>query len=959
MKANFLKYIVGFALSLLSIEAQNCQNLLSQLASPKTYQGYECVVDSNNSFFSSLITMYVDSYGHAYYQQQMTQGECNQQYLINPNNGQQSNDALIKFTGLQTLSYIQISFSFYFQTLPATASFKAYSLSGQYFTDSSTIENAINLFNPQSYCSTSYPNFKKTFQNYLVNINSQSSNVQLQTYLTAPTIKNQMGDIQILVYYQCPIGCSQCDNQGKCSSCISSYNFISNYCYITCNSNQFAYIDPNSSQQTCQQCDASCQSCFGDSKSCTACASNYYPVDTQASSPTFWCYQPCPNNYQLVQNKCSQCSSYNQKSCQNCGVTCKGCQSGNDAIIMANYTLGFNTVAKVLKFSGNSSPIDTFYLISVVQNIITQPSVQVKYNQIENACNDISFTIQSIQNDAKRGFLQIQWSLISPLNLNSADLQTINTIIQTANDQQSQSIVFKKQLFPSDTSITIQLSYILKVNQNGALPLTTYYSKDKQIVISSIQNFYSPIYRYMSLSVIFSFYVQVCDQQGITVTYETLDTQFVSQVLPSLNQSQKPFNGQQIEVDIDAYSIPSSTALDIQVQAVLHSNSSVASTYNLQITPQLPPLFIQIFGAQDQRLVDYKSNHTLITPSQTPEQHVLNPQENQVSQRQQLQTEGLLSQPKILNNKLKYQNGLNVIQNSIDKEENKNENQINDLEELRISNDSSEDKKQINENQAQSKLNNQTEKEVQPTQILTNIQQNTANIIYNFEVRDQQSKKSENNKSQAQNDQENIKDSFEDQKKINEESKSDDISIKLQKVLQKSIFWRILIFHNFSTIFFTCDQKLSRPLRFSIYYLRIIHSLSISTVFDEKYDETQMIIVAIINTTIITVSVLILETLYKFRKIGRVASSILMVGLLLLYYYIILAIISGESSSYSNSKIVNFFILFGVDFLVISTLISVLSSYILLLNARYPNNYFINKLFATLQIQNAIQNLFL
>ncbi|KAL4505637.1 hypothetical protein ABPG73_004522 [Tetrahymena malaccensis] len=904
MKANFLKYIVGFALSLLSIEAQNCQNLLSQLASPKTYQGYECVVDSNNSFFSSLITMYVDSYGHAYYQQQMTQGECNQQYLINPNNGQQSNDALIKFTGLQTLSYIQISFSFYFQTLPATASFKAYSLSGQYFTDSSTIENAINLFNPQSYCSTSYPNFKKTFQNYLVNINSQSSNVQLQTYLTAPTIKNQMGDIQILVYYQCPIGCSQCDNQGKCSSCISSYNFISNYCYITCNSNQFAYIDPNSSQQTCQQCDASCQSCFGDSKSCTACASN-------------------------------------------------------DAIIMANYTLGFNTVAKVLKFSGNSSPIDTFYLISVVQNIITQPSVQVKYNQIENACNDISFTIQSIQNDAKRGFLQIQWSLISPLNLNSADLQTINTIIQTANDQQSQSIVFKKQLFPSDTSITIQLSYILKVNQNGALPLTTYYSKDKQIVISSIQNFYSPIYRYMSLSVIFSFYVQVCDQQGITVTYETLDTQFVSQVLPSLNQSQKPFNGQQIEVDIDAYSIPSSTALDIQVQAVLHSNSSVASTYNLQITPQLPPLFIQIFGAQDQRLVDYKSNHTLITPSQTPEQHVLNPQENQVSQRQQLQTEGLLSQPKILNNKLKYQNGLNVIQNSIDKEENKNENQINDLEELRISNDSSEDKKQINENQAQSKLNNQTEKEVQPTQILTNIQQNTANIIYNFEVRDQQSKKSENNKSQAQNDQENIKDSFEDQKKINEESKSDDISIKLQKVLQKSIFWRILIFHNFSTIFFTCDQKLSRPLRFSIYYLRIIHSLSISTVFDEKYDETQMIIVAIINTTIITVSVLILETLYKFRKIGRVASSILMVGLLLLYYYIILAIISGESSSYSNSKIVNFFILFGVDFLVISTLISVLSSYILLLNARYPNNYFINKLFATLQIQNAIQNLFL
>ncbi|KAL4496582.1 hypothetical protein ABPG72_015943 [Tetrahymena utriculariae] len=1772
MKATFLKQIFGFALFMLCVKAQNCQNLLSQLATPKTYQGYECVVDMSQSFKSNLITMYSDKPNYIYVEQLFASGECNQQYLINPNYAQGWNDAIIRFTGQQTLSYVQISFSFYFYTLSNTASFLAFSQSGTQFTDQSTIENPIDWFNPQSYCA---PNFKKTFQKYLVNINALSSDVDLQTYLSPPNIKNQMGDIQVLVYYKCPIGCSQCDNQGKCSSCISNYSFKSNYCYITCNANQFAYPDPNSSQQSCKQCDASCQSCFGDSRNCTACASNYYPVDTQASSSTFNCYQPCPNNYQFVQNKCQQCSSYNSKDCQLCGVTCRGCQNGQtnicldcyqtmqmsgntcvcknnqdqrnifyqcsydniaviqaffagdsptlilelgstlipvnnlkcdqifdsntlallgsnskcavkasqivvslsqDAIITANQILGFNSAAKVLQFQGYSNPIDTFYLISVVQNIITQPSVQIKYKDIENSCNDISFTIQSIQNDAKRGFLQFQWSLVSPLDLSVSTLQTINKIIQTANNQQSKKLVLKKQIFPPDTSITVQLSYILKVNQNGTLPVTTYYSKDKQIVISSIQNVYSPIYRYMNLTILFSYYVQVCDLQVSTVTYESLDIQFISQVLPTLNKSQKQFNGEQIKIDIAAYSIPQSTTLDIQAQAALHSNSSVISTYNLQITPELPPLFIQIFGAQDQRLVDYKANRTLVglyrdyevqnpssdqgiqlgwicqnvisingdnkcydylkkvfTPPQnspnvtilertfdpyqcinftlqgtkdsrtnsqstlfifsevdvpplyvvfddptqiyqvninddiqaelqydsnapsniltyagavlynnlvvgvikfdyfkvklriwdyfsnldvtnpivqirfsvynpqsimpslaiinfninippqkcvfsvtptngvslqtnftitftgcttkhnpllyqffyynqlsdqqseiqspqnilrrqiqdlstsfsittilpsgditligqamdtylavfnsttqvsvlpyeydeqtllnlieqaiqknndnnvkksivnlcvvaeeisknktlysqpsinqakinlinsilnltnflpnqsflstfankvvaqtqqslvvqqeqqsstvlnqikqilmnqqqitndkkqyklldnndivlqnlvdsfkmlnsttqnvdvnsisqnflqaqislsdqigsllnnitlpnqgqfemkgnlislnceqitqknlkkyvyemdegikndssiynvvvtnysqnpfqatnefqnyvnqlknltpgiqvssnpviksliqnftgnqtlnlnkqiqmsfsniqpskynltciqqqqlswqkkncqilqstfagqyscfcqdqkpttiiedveslinnknlqtafgsqgilnisnfkyfyeyviffilsvltllqiglcyfgnkldkthasqtpkslkiaaslTPEQLILSPQENQVSQRQQLQTERLLLQPKILNNKGRYESGLNVIQNTQDKEENKKEDQISEREELRISKDASGKKKQKNkkrkstsmikqnifnfqENQAQQIKQNQTEKDGQRTQILTNIQQNTLNIIYNFQIREEYSNKFEK-KYQAQKNQEKKKENFEDQRKINKESKSDEKSDKLHKILQKSILWRILIFHNFSTIFFTCDQKLSRPLRFSIYYLRMIHSLSISTIFDEKYDETQMIIVAIINVFIISISVLILETLYKFRKIGRAASSILMVGLLLLYYYIILAIISGESSSYSNSKIINFLILFGLDFVVISTLLSVFSSYILLLNTRYPNNYFIKKLFTTLQIQNAIQNIFL
>ncbi|EAR83364.2 REJ domain protein (macronuclear) [Tetrahymena thermophila SB210] len=514
-------------------------------------------------------------------------------------------------------------------------------------------------------------------------------------------------------YKKCDISCSSCSGTStSCTACKNTFYPLkiqpsdTNYkCYQTCPDGYFL----QQQQQECQQCDVSCSKCIGNSNNCTACQSSYYQFLTTNSATEFQCYQICPNNYQLKQNMCQQCTLYSSEGCHSCGTTCKLCQANqisncvncyetmqisgsqcicrnpqdqrnifyqcsydnyavvqaifdsispiltlefgsnlvninnltcdqifdsatylllgsnssceisqtkivvslsNDAIIMANYTLGFKS--NFLQFQGYTKYIDTFYLVSVVQNLTTQPSVQVQFNDIENSCNDISFGVKSVLNDAKRSFFYLQWSFDPLQGLSDSTLQAINTIFQKTNQLQSQSLVINKYVLPPDISITVHLFYILKVNQNSTLTFKTLNQKTKQLIVQSLQSNYPPIYRYMNLKIFFSFFIQICDQSGTQITQEPLDIQIVSQVLPQLNQIQNEFNGEQIEVDIQPYSIPQNTALDLQVNIVLHSNNALSSSQKYLITPEQTKLFIQISGGSDDRLVDYKSNITLI-----------------------------------------------------------------------------------------------------------------------------------------------------------------------------------------------------------------------------------------------------------------------------------------------------------------------------------------------------------
>ncbi|KAL4441764.1 hypothetical protein ABPG74_008761 [Tetrahymena malaccensis] len=571
-------------LPITSVNSQNCQNLLQQLPSPKSYQGYQCVLDSENNFTTSSISRkYIRVQTSQYTDIQFAQGSCSEQILMNPNYIQQLNDIYIDFNGSQgqIIAYAQISFDSDFNlqngNYPTVIGILAYDNNGHNYLFT---EVQINQQNSQQKCQN---NYYKSSEYQLIPLSPDTSQFTFQTYHHPGNIPNIMSNIQLMVYFKCPIGCSQCSNTGNCSACVPNYTLKNNYCYLNCNSNQYAIItDLNSTEQICQlcdpscltcfgssttctscansyflnnnqqcqQCDQSCLNCIGDSKSCTVCSNSYYPLITGLQQSAYQCFQTCPNNYFLINNQCQQCD----QSCLTC--------TGNSY----NCTQCANTY-----FALYSSPTDqTFRCYQICPN---------GYNLQQNQCQ-----------------ICLQFSSI---NFDDLTIQNINSLIQTANSQQSQTLVISKYIIPPNSSISIDLQYTLKVYQSNTLTFTTYNQKSKQVIIQSIQNKYPPIYRYMGLQFIFSFFVQICDQSGANITQEPLDVQITSNNMPSLSQTQNQFTGQQIEIDVKPYSIPQSTTLDIQVQAILDSNQSINSSLNISITPQLSNLFIAITSGLD------------------------------------------------------------------------------------------------------------------------------------------------------------------------------------------------------------------------------------------------------------------------------------------------------------------------------------------------------------------------
>lgn len=83
-----------------------------------------------------------------------------------------------------------------------------------------------------------------------------------------------------------------------------------------------------------------------------------------------------------------------------------------------------------------------------------------------------------------------------------------------------------------------------------------------------------------------------------------------------------------------------------------------------------------------------------------------------------------------------------------------------------------------------------------------------------------------------------------------------------------------------------------------------------------------MIMVSIINSLTIIISVALILIVHKIKRVGRRISMFMILALLLFYYYLILAISSGQTPSQSNSKIYNFFLMVGIDFIGITSLIA-------------------------------------
>ncbi|KAL4465242.1 hypothetical protein ABPG74_001956 [Tetrahymena malaccensis] len=1006
-------------------------------------------------------------------------------------------------------------------------------------------------------------------------------------------VKNQQGTCDCLGYISnsqclpCYSSCQTCSDGQKtsCKSCQNGYYPVLNplsqtlfECLQACPNN---YLFVNNQ---CKQCDTTnYKSCFNCPSTCRTCSSSQSTV----------CID-CFDGMQLNQNgKCSSLSdqrnldfyfrSYNDIAVVSAvfssqtptltfefglniispsvqcnqifddstlgllkASTCSISTSkiivslSQDATIMVTSTINIINTAQILKFV-NQQPINNIYLLSVVQEPVSG-QVILQYDQVTSYCNDVTFQIKAINNDAGRGFLNFQWVLDQIQNYDQSTIQNLNIIIQAANSQQQQTLVIPKQIFPPDINIAIILTYTFKTNFKGQTSASTFVQSVKQISVSAIQNLYPPVYRYVDLQVKFLFFTQECGKSGTNAVQDIYDIQITSQLLPSLNKHFPQYKSQVLNFDIPPYSVLTANAnLDIQLQISIAKNQALSTTYSMSIPYSLSnlQLFIQngvdngndkrilndinqgdknqfstdslraLAASVPQNLLQQQINMTdqignLLNNITLPNQGQLNLQGNLISIKTEqitaknlqkylyiqnepqqsdqniynvvltnytsnpyIQTDGFLQYTNQLQNQTPgIQVSLNpVVKPFIQSINNGSNTTFDNSFQLQFSNikpskynltclqqQSSQKwinsqckmqgvissstvapvslahigqleqivsqekqmspikrkKRSILQNKKQQQLNAQQDQIHQNDQnaqsyrwLQLNILQSGAQTnIQVTQISNQQSQDSQQQKNKIQeqenansNENQSILSLCQKQKeekdiqqinkqvKIDQESqamKPSSIEIQSQqiseneinivnmlkeskntkKLQEASVFKKILIFHSFSSIFFVYSNEQSRAFRFSLFYLRVIHSLSISIIFDQQYNQEQILIISGINSVVIIVSAAIIQLIYKKRKIGQVIASFIMLSLLSLYYYVILSIISGQSESYSNRKVSSFFIMFGVDFLFFSTIISMFSIYIFnYIACGGSSNGVIIRLLNLLQIQYILENI--
>ncbi|EAS06210.2 REJ domain protein (macronuclear) [Tetrahymena thermophila SB210] len=462
-------------------------------------------------------------------------------------------------------------------------------------------------------------------------------------YLIAgPTAYRESGFDQFLTL--------QTQDAVSCSYCLSDFYIPQQTCGQWCPNNYRANLVQKTCDQCstytsdCQTCATTCRSCkFGNKNICLDCyetmnISNGTCVCKNGIDKRNIFYQCSNDNTAVLQaNLASDTPTLTvnfEVPLQNNNLSCSQIfqpktlgQLGSNpvcTISQANITIALSQDANitetqqisflpnVLQYQGNNKLINTFYLFSFTQLKDIPFQMNYNYDEIQNTCNDITFQLIP-QNDAKRGFNSIVWSIQTQPTLDSQIQLQVDKIVKTANDNVNPNLIIPKYLIPPNTNIKATVNYFMRVNVNGTLSFSTLYQKYKQIVIQTIQGAQPPIYRYMDLTFKFYLYTQVCDQTGSIIVFEPYDIQIISKILPNLNQSYNQTTQQDFQVNVKQYEIPFNTAFDLQVSAVLDSNKTISQQTNINITPQLSKLLVQITSGQcgQDGLFNYKKDLNL------------------------------------------------------------------------------------------------------------------------------------------------------------------------------------------------------------------------------------------------------------------------------------------------------------------------------------------------------------
>ncbi|KAL4508872.1 hypothetical protein ABPG73_006258 [Tetrahymena malaccensis] len=445
---------------------------------------------------------------------------------------------------------------------------------------------------------------------------------------------------------QCDNSCLTCQgpNQTDCFTCSNNYllDIQSHLCVSQCQSNQKQSKNPSNGQILCVICDQTCLTCLGPYKTdCITCSNNYY-LDSSSNLCVQQCqsnqYQSlnantgqiiclpcnqacqtcqgpnntdcliCINNYYLdyVSNLCvPQCSSnqyQNTPSSQFCSAifdsnsliligpnsTCfiSGSQIlvnlENNSTLMQNDNLNFNR--NVLSFQGQNMFITNFYKTSVSQINKGKSETIFSYSSVQNICSNIVISFKQFVNDAQRGLLSLNWSVVSFSSIpTEQNLKTINQILQNANQSKQTSLTITKQLVPIDSILTLQLFQIFKVNQNKTQTFQIYYT-DKSIYVEYKQSQQPPYYRQMGISYSFTFLTLICSNN--VSSFQLLPTNI--QITPSsqisyLKNSYNNYQGHNLEVDILQYTLPSNQISSFNVTFSLYKNTNITNSVSVVI----------------------------------------------------------------------------------------------------------------------------------------------------------------------------------------------------------------------------------------------------------------------------------------------------------------------------------------------------------------------------------------
>ncbi|KAL4508873.1 hypothetical protein ABPG73_006259 [Tetrahymena malaccensis] len=703
--------------------------------------------------------------------------------------------------------------------------------------------------------------------------------------------------------HQCDNSCLTCQgpNNTDCLTCKNSYyqDSVSKLCVAQCQSNQYQINNPSTGQIMCMPCDLTCLTCKNQGPDqCTACSQGKFLYSS-------YCLPACPNNYQTNQktNTCDLCQKFIVPQCQACHITCKQCTYGKtdnnsctscyetkqlidsqckckntldtrdqyfqcsyqniavldiylsstDAILTIEFGSPLNTISNyntpssefcnaifddktqlligatstciisgsqilvnlgndstvmenneltlrgnVLSFKDQTSLITAFYKTTVSQQYPGVSQLIFNYKNIQNSCDDITINFSQIINDAKRGLLSITWSIVSYSTPPSQEtLETINQILQLANQNKYTTLKIIKYLAPVDSTLKIQVAYKFKVNQNNVQTFLVYYQMDKSIQVQQMQSIQPPFYRYMSISYTFIFSTQICNNKGPQIQSFPMNIQITpSQELQYLQNTLQSYQGQNLEIDILQYTLPSNKLSFLNNEQKEQSINQMEKIDNSPSTKQ--QIELKQVAAQEKNL---ERDNVLFTQQFSSDNDALNKKEN-------------MNLPKCIEKDLKplpnqQQGGFS---------EKIKEKQILETDKLPIYSSSDQGFiSQQNENPAKNQVDEENSQK---------IQQNNQNQI----------------------------EKREDYKKFS----------------KKNFLVRMMILHDFFSIFFVYDEKLSRPLRFQIIYLQ--------------------------------------------KGILMIISTISKILILLFYYYIIISVVSGSEPSQANQFLELFLIATGINF---------------------------------------------